>query len=641
MLAFFRRALGSWIVVALLGLIMVAFIVTGVGSPSGLGGFTGPGAYSVATVDGKAVPTADLVRDAQNQLSQARQQQPTLDMNSFLAAVGGVGPLVEQAVTSRVLEAWAARHGIVASDRLVDGEIASIPAFAGPTGKFDETRMRAILAQQRIGEAALRDGIRGDLIRRQLLVPMGVGTAPSARLMEPYAGVLAANREGLVGLIPAKPEAVKPPTDADIAAWYKGHIAAYSLPERRVLRYAPLEAPAVAPTDAEIAAQYKADAAKYAASETRTLSQVILPDEATAKAFAAKVAGGVPFATAATQAGFAAKDIALGEQSKEALAALTSNAVAAAAFAAKAGSTTAPVKSVLGWHVLHVDAVDAHPARSLEQARPEIVAALTKKKQADALAALGTKIGDALADGATFDEVVKKNGLKVVTTPPLTAAGTVPGQPDYKPDAAVTALLKPGFVAGVDDDATLESTGPGSGAVLDVVRVDAPAPVPLAAVRDRIVKDLVATQAATAARKTAQALLDRINKGDDMAAAFKSAGLEAPKPLAGSQMELSRLPQVPPAARTLFQLPPGRAAIAPAPNGWFVIKVVTINPPAPQIVAAIAGQMRADVGRALGQEYVEQFARAAAAEVTVKRNPQAIADLRRQLTGQAPADNGQ
>lgn len=640
MLAFFRRALGSWIVVALLGLIMVAFIVTGVGTPSGLGGFTGPGADSVATVDGKAVPTADLVREAQNRLSQARQQQPDLDMNAFLAAVGGVGPLVEQAVSGRVLEAWATRHGIVASDRLIDGEIASIPAFAGPTGKFDETRMRAILAQQRISEPALRDGMRGDLIRRQLLVPIGLGAAPSAKLMEPYAGVLVASREGLVGLIPAKPDAVKPPSDADIAAWYKSHIAAYSLPERRVLRYAPLEAPAAAPTDAEIAAQYKTDAAKYAASETRTLSQVILPDEGKAKAFAAKVAAGTPFAKAAAEAGFAAKDIALGEQSRDAIATLTSDAVAAAAFAAKAGATTAPVKSVLGWHILHVDAINAHPARSLEQAKPEIVAALTKKKQADALSALGTKVGDALADGATFDDVVKANGLKVVTTPPLTAAGTVPGNADYKPDAVVTALLKPGFLAGVDDDPTLENTGPGSGAVLDVVRVDAPAPMPLAAVRDRIVKDLVASQAAATARKTAQALLDRINKGEDMAAAFKSAGLAAPNPLTGSQIELSRLQQVPPAARTLFQLPPGRAAIAPAPNGWFVIKVVKIAPPAPQMVSAIAQQMRADVGRALGQEYVEQFARAAAAEVTVKRNPQAIADLRRQLTGQAP-DAGQ
>lgn len=638
MLAFFRRALGSWIVIALLGVIMIAFIVTGVSSPSGLSGLTGPGADSVATVDGKSIPTADVQRRAQNQLQQARQQQPDLDMAKFIAAVGGAGQLVDQYLNGRTLEAWATRHGIVASNRLIDGEIASISAFQGTTGRFDEKTMRAVLAQQRISESSLRDGIRGDLLRRQLLIPISAGVHPAASMIEPYADVLVANRTGMVGLVPAKPEAVKPPTDAEISAWYKSHIALYSLPERRVLRYAVLAQTSAAPTDAEIAAQYKADAAKYAPSQSRTLSQVVLPTEAAAKALAAKVAAGTPFAKAATDAGFAAADIALGEQQRDMFETITSKAIADAAFSAAAGATTAPMKSVLGWHVVHIDAINDKPGRTLEQAKADVAADLAKKKQAEGLSTLAGKIEDAIGDGATFDEVVKANKLTVVTTPALTSTGVVPADPAYKPDATVTALLKPGFLAGVDDEPTLERTAPDAAAVLDVARVDAAAPLPLAQVKERIVQAMIVDSAQATARATAQGLLDKINKGTDIAAAFAAAGLPAPNPISASQMELSRIQQPPAAARALFQIPPGKATLAPAPNGWFVIKVAKIDPPAPQMRTAIAQQMRAELGRAMGDEMLDQFARAASKDVTVKRNGKAIADLGRQLSGQAPAD---
>ena len=50
MLAFIRRALSSWVVILLLGLLVVAFVVTGIGDPLGGGG---PAAGSLAKV-GKA-----------------------------------------------------------------------------------------------------------------------------------------------------------------------------------------------------------------------------------------------------------------------------------------------------------------------------------------------------------------------------------------------------------------------------------------------------------------------------------------------------------------------------------------------------------------------------------------------------------
>ena len=269
MLAFFRRILSSWMAVALLALIMIAFIVTGVGTPGGglVGG--GPGADAVATVGGRAISTAEINRRANQALRQAREQQPSLTMPQFLAAVGGLGPIVEQTIGANVLVEWARRHGIAANERLIGGEIGKIPAFHGVTGQFSQDVMNNVLAQQRITFASLHDDVRDDLIRRQLLTPIMGGARAPESLLRAYAQLVIDQRQGTIGMIPAKPDGIAVPSAQEVSDFYKAHIARYSLPERRALRYAivsPETVTVAPPTDAEVAGQYKTDAAKYAAA---------------------------------------------------------------------------------------------------------------------------------------------------------------------------------------------------------------------------------------------------------------------------------------------------------------------------------------------------------------------------------------
>jgi peptidyl-prolyl cis-trans isomerase D len=640
MISFFRRALSSWFILGLLALVMIAFIITGVG-----GGMGGPGGSGegIAKIGGEELHSAEAASRVQLQLEQARREQPGLDIGAFIAG-GGVDQTVNQIISARAMEVWARKHGMAVSDRLVDGEIASIGAFKGPTGQFDEQTFRSMLAQRRITEPQLRADIAGDAIRRQLLLPIAAGAHAPLGLISPYAALLLESRSGTIGIVPttAMP-AGTPPGEPEIAAYYKQNIARYTIPERRVVRYAVFgreQLKTVAkPSEAEIAAFYKANAATYGPKETRTLSQVILPDQNAAKALIAKIKGGMSFAQAAQQAGFAAGDIAIGDQSREAFAKLASPAAATAAFAVPQGGTTDPVKSELGWHVVHVDAIKGDAGKPLAAVRDEIAASLEKQKVDEGLSAMVTAIEDAIADGSSFDDVVKSEKLVTVTTPPVLANGAAPDLPTWTPPAELPVLLKTAFEASPEDDPTVETIGAGNlHALLGVTRVVPAAPAPLAKIRDAVVRDLMAKRASDRARAVATAIIAKTNIGTPLAQAFAEAGMRLPpvEKASGRQMDLARNDRpIPPPLAMMFSMARGKTKLLAAPQnqGWFVVHLDSVTPGDPKTAPGLVEATRGQFARAVGDEYAEQFTNAVKKDIGVEKNEAAVARLKKQLAG--------
>ncbi|GGE75938.1 peptidylprolyl isomerase [Sphingomonas prati] len=639
MLSFFRRAIKSWLAVAILALVAIAVVVSGVGMDS-LGGGAGPQGETLASMDGGSIGTVEADRRVREAYTQAAQQQPGLTMAAFVAG-GGVEGTLQRVISAKAVELWGRDHGFTASKRLVDGEIASIPAFQGPTGKFDEATFRSLLARERISETQLRADIAGDAIRRQILGPVAGGARATDALVTPYAAMLLDRRDGTIGFVPAAAMPQGPaPTPAQIDAFYRKNIAAFTLPERRVLRYAAIDASQLgavpAPTEAEIAAAYKANAAQYAASEKRTLSQVLLPTEAAARALVARIRSGTPFAAAAQSAGFSPRDTALGAKTQSELAGLASPAVAAAAFAAAQGATTDPVKSPLGWHIVRVDAITRTPPTPLAAVRGALVADLTKRATDAALADRVAKIGDAIDDGSTFEQAATANKLQVVTTPPLLPTGAAPTNPAFKPDATLQPLLKAAFQAAEDDDPSVETVGPGSYALLDVVDVVAAAPIPLAQVRSTVVAALTAERASAQAQQIATTIAAKANRGMSLAAAFAGAGVKLPVPQTGGgrQIDLAQARQAVPApVQLLFTMAPGKVRTIADQNGagWYVVQLNSVKKgdirTQPQLVAAT----RDEFGRALGNEYADQLIAGIMQDLKVKRDAAAIARFKTSL----------
>ena len=294
MMSFFRRFAKSPLGLGVFALVIVAFIVTLYEGQGAMTDLTGGG--GIATIGGDRITEAEMARRVQNDLEAERRAVPTLDMTQYIAA-GGVERSIDLAVNGRALEEFARSQGMVASDKLVDGAIASIPAFAGPTGQFDRQTYLQLLSARKVTEKQLREDLAREALVKALVVPASAAARVPVNLVVPYAALLLEARSGNVATLPSSVFAdTADVADAEVRAFYTRNQPRYTIPERRVVRYAAFDrmrfAAASIPTDAEVQRAFDANAGQYAARERRAFTQLIAPTQAVASDIAGKVRGG-------------------------------------------------------------------------------------------------------------------------------------------------------------------------------------------------------------------------------------------------------------------------------------------------------------------------------------------------------------
>ncbi len=637
MIGFFRRFLTSWFALGLLALVLIAFVVTGVRDPFGGGGPAG----TLARVGDQNIGETEFNKLWLRAMTKLREDNPKVTPEEA-ARRGGVDQLLDQTIGSRALEGFATSQGIAAGDRMLDAEIASAPSFQ-LAGHFDQRTYENILAQQRLTDHEVRDGLRGDILRRQLLAPLGAGATTPVGAAEPYARLVLEAREGLVGIIPAAAIKDLPtPAPAELAAFYSRHKAAFTVPERRSFRYAILD-PAMLgavnpPTEVEIAAYYQAHAAQYGATQKRRLAQAVVPDEATAKRLAAAARGGSFDAAAASVAYLTHTDIEIGLKTEAEFATATSSDVARAAFALAAGGVSEPVKSDFGWHVVHVEAIENGAATPLAVARPAIATALVQERGAARLADISDKLQAAASKGgATFADLAKRFDLNAQTSPLLSATGGGPAGYVFNP--ALKPLLSAAFQSDPGENPSVEDLGQGRAALFQTAEIAPPALPAMVQIQPLVLAAWQVEERGRRAHAYADAVVAEVKAGSTLAAALGKRALNAPQPVNVRRIDLLRTgARVPAPLITLFTLPQGGVVAQSAgAQGSYVVQAIKVTPgdpaSAPQIVASVRQQF-AQLG---AEELVDQFARAAQQAVGVHRNAAAIGQMRARLSGGADA----
>ncbi len=634
---FFDSKFGIPVTLGYLALIAVAFASADISGTGTFGGLSG--GDRVAVVGDEKIGAADLSRSASNALDQVRQQNPSLSMQAFLAQ-GGLDEVLTQLIDRTAIAEFAQRLGLRAGDNLVNSEIIEISAFRGPDGNFSEEIYRAAIGQQGLTDAQVRADLGQGLLAQQILVPSAFGAKMPDKLVSQYAALLAESRQGAIGIVPSSVYApTAPPSAAQLQTYYERNRSSYIRPERRVIRFATFDADAVAgsaePTDAAIAARYERDRARFAASESRRISQLIVPTQQAANALRQQVQGGQTLEAAAAQAGFQVAEI--GPVSRQQLAAQTSAAVAQAAFAAADGTIAAPARSGLGWHVVRVDSIERTAGRTLAQAREEIAEALRAENRRRAIAELSASIEERLSDGESLSDIAREIGAELQTTRPITAEGLVYGTADRAP-AVLAPALQTAFQMEEGEPQIAEIVAGETFLMFEASEITPSATAPLREIRNEVTADWRQAQGLAQARAAADRILARLKRGGTLAEAMRA---ENPQLTNTDAIDLSREDlarqggPVPPPLALMFSMAEGTAKRLEAPNrsGWFLVDLDAIETGAIARDNPLYLQARQELSAALGREYGDQFRAAIREAVGVERNADAIAAVRRQLSG--------
>ena len=635
---FFDSKLGVPITLGFLALIAIAFASSDITGSGMFGGVSG--GDRVAVVGSERIGTADLSRAATNALEQARQQNPTLSMASFLRG-DAMDDVLDVLLDRTAIAQFAEMVGLRAGDNLLNSEILDIAAFRGPDGNFSEETYRAAIAQQGLTDAQVREDLGQGLLAQQLLVPSAFGARMPDKMVTQYASLLLERRTGAVGVIPSKLYEPKAgPTKAQLEAYYEANRSDYIRPERRIVRFATFTSEALGkvpePTEKQIAARYEANKALFTARESRRLSQLIVPTQAGANAIRDKVNAGSTLEQAAREAGFQVSTI--GPVEREAYAAQSSSAVAQAVFGAASATIPVPARSGLGWHVVRVDSIDRVEGKTLAQARPQLIESLREENRRQAVADLSATIEEELDSGTGLTDVAKTLKVELTSSPALTADGRVYGSGEPAPQV-LAPVLQTAFQMEEGEPQIAELVPGELFIIFEASDITPSATAPLREIAEGVTADWRRAQGLKGAKAAADRILAAVKKGTPLAAAMRAenAALTSLDPIDLSREQLAQAGQrVPPPLALMFSMAQGTAKKLEAPNdaGWFLVQLDKIEPGKIDNKSPVFAQAKRELSQTIGQEYASQLRVALREEVGVERNKTAIEAVRKQLTGE-------
>lgn len=607
MISLIRRLVKSWFAVALLSVLILSFAVFGIGDV-----FRGMNSDTVVKAGSREVSSADYRRefDSYKERAEERIGQPVpIDM----AVERGLDRQVLEGLAGReALAEMFSRMGVRVSDKQIADQIKKIPAFFDRiSGKFDEKLYAGALAERQLTPESFERYMRDDMGQQQVTAAMASGL----RTPRAYAAIGAAyaleGRDASWFVINPRmvPEPVKP-TDAQLQAFMKENAAQLTRPELRqltVVRFsAQAAAPGVSVDPAEV--QKRFDFAKDSLSkpETRTIVQIPAKDAASAARVAQALAGGGDIAAAAKAIGV--EPVLYADKPKTAI---VDRRVAEAAFALPEGAVSPPIQGELGFAVVKVMKVTPGKAITLAEVRPAIEAELRADAAAEKVYEQSQTYEDAHTAGATLTEAAAKAGVQTLSIGPVTDQGlALNGQPSGAPEQ----ILKIAFDLPAGGESDIEEAGKGEYFAIRVDRVIPATLPPLEEVRASLTRAYMLRELVKTMQARADALAERVRKGEPIATVAASTGAEVNVALGVSRARAQESSQL---GRDflikMFTAKPGDTFTAQSPQfGFAVAKLDAVRPARPEQVATFVEPQRAQLTTDLFQQIggsAEQYAR--------------------------------
>lgn len=606
MLESMRAHLTGWPVKIMLGLLIVAFAVWGIGDVfrGGLGG------DAVAEVGGLEVSSMEVRRAFESNYRELQQRTGNTIDRRQAVQFGLMQQSLQELVGERLVAAHARDLAITVPDTALSAQVRDDPLFRS-AGGFDRDRVELVARSQGMTEDTLLESIRADLVRRELIRTLTDPVVAPELLARELWHHGNETRIGRALVVLADRIPIAAPDDAALTAYLEQNKSRWQRPELRDLTIVQLRpadlADEVGVDEADIRAEYDSRIGEFREPERREVAQLLAADEATAKEAADLVAAGRTFAGVAellAERGVTTE--ALGAMTREQLPGPLGDAV----FGLAVGEVSPPVSSGFGWHLFRLDAILPEATRPLEAVRAQLAEELRLRAAADRLPDLANTLEDAIAGGASLEEAATQAGVEPSSLATIDRAGNdSEGRPFA--DQVAPEILPVAFETGLGEISPLGETADGG---YFAVRVDAIKPAAtrdLADIREPLTGAWTAEQQLQQARSVAEELRKRAAAGESLDAlqqASPGTALRAIGPVrrgaAGQSPELT-----PAAVAALFERAPGEVAesVVELPDGIGVIATDSVDrgQPPPDL-----GPVRDQLAGGLRSDILEQYVNA-------------------------------
>lgn len=520
-----RAAANHVVLKIILGLIIVSFVLTGVGNY-----LIGGNNNYAAKVNGQEISRAQFENAFAGERN--RLQQQLGDQYSEIAGNEGYMKSVRQQVLQRMvdealLDQYAHKLGLSISDQQVKEAIFKEPAFQN-NGRFDNSRYNAILSSMGMSADQYAQALRNQLTTQQLINAVVGSDFMLKGETDELAALVSQERLAREATIDVSALAAKQQvTDAEIDTWYQQHKNALITPEQFKVSYILLDAAAMQAeaSDADIQSWYDQHQDQFTQPARYRFSVIQTKDEAAAKAALDELSSGKDFASVAKEK---STDIISARNGGDMgwLEDATMPEELKNAGLKEKGQLSGVIKSSVGFLIARLDDVQPQQVKPLAEVRDSIAAKVKQEKALDTFYALQQKVSDAASnDNESLVPAGKVAGVKIVDTDWF-SRDNIPEALNFKP---VTEAIFSGNLVG-------ENGTPGSNS--DIITVDgdrafvlriadhkAQAVKPLSEVREQVVAAVKRQKADTQAKAEADKLLASLKtgKGDE---AMKAAALQ-------------------------------------------------------------------------------------------------------------------